>query len=458
MKTSIQFLGGAGTVTGSKFLLTVGERKILIDCGLFQGLKELRLQNWAPFPIDPKTIDAVLLTHAHLDHCGYLPLLIRNGFSGPVYCTAPTRDLAKVILNDSAKIQEEDAARANAEGYTKHSPAKPLYTTEDVQKALQRFQVIGIKTWLSITAGVEARFTNSGHILGSALIEVKTPDQTIAFTGDLGRSEPLMMNPPEFIKNADYLVVESTYGDRLHSPMSPLKELARVVCETVERKGHIIIPSFAVGRTQDVLFLLSTLKQQCQILDIPIFLDSPMGINATEIFSDYPDWHRLSPADVSHLCQSVTMVKSWQQSDELLRMKESSIVIAGSGMMTGGRVLSHLKKRLPDARNSVILVGFQAAATRGSLLRNGIPEVKIHGEYYPVRAKIEEISTLSAHADQGDMIKWLRHFEAPPKKVFIVHGEPQGSDALRVRIQDALGWKCMIPHMNDSVELGEGAV
>lgn len=453
MKASLQFLGGAGTVTGSKFLLQFENRKVLVDCGLFQGLKELRLKNWAPFPVDPKTIDAVLLTHAHLDHCGYLPLLVKNGFSGPVYCTAPTRDLCKVILYDSAKIQEEDAERANEEGYSKHSPAKPLYTTEDAQRALQLFKIVGTHVWIPIAEQVEARFTNSGHILGSALIEVKTPEHSIAFTGDLGRSEPLILHPPEFIKKADYVVVESTYGDRLHSPMSPLKELAKVICDTVERKGHVVIPSFAVGRTQDVLFLISVLKQQCQIKDIPIFLDSPMGINATEIFADYPECHRLSSAEVSNLCKSVTMVKSQQQSYELLHRKDSSIIIAGSGMLTGGRVLTHLVKRLPDDRNSVVLVGYQPASTRGSLLKDGITELKIYGQYVPVRAKIEEISTLSAHADQRDMLKWLGNFESPPKNIFIVHGEPQGSDALRVRIQDTLKWKCTIPHQNEIVLL-----
>lgn len=445
MTTSIQFLGGAGTVTGSKFLVTSRDSRVLIDCGLFQGLKSLRLQNWDTFPIDPATIDAVLLTHAHLDHCGYLPLLVKNGFSGPVFCTAPTRDLARVILYDSAKIQEEDAARANSEGYSQHQPAKPLYTGADVQKALQHIQAIHTKTWIPVTKNMTARFTNSGHILGSALIELKTPDQTIAFTGDLGRAEPLILNPPETIRHADTLVIESTYGDRVHSPMSPLKELARIVSETVDRRGQVIIPSFAVGRTQDILYLLATLKKQSQIKDIPIFLDTPMGINATEIFADYPDWHRLSPTEVSQLCSSVTMVKSQQQSNELLNRRDSAIVIAGAGMLTGGRVLSHLIRRLPDEENSIVLVGFQAASTRGALLRSGIPELKIYGQYIPVRAHIEEISTLSAHADQRDIIKWLRQVDTPPKNVFIVHGEPQASDALRVRIKDDLGWESKIP-------------
>jgi metallo-beta-lactamase family protein len=453
MRTSIQFLGGAGTVTGSKFLVESGKDRVLVDCGLFQGLKELRLQNWAPFPVNPQSIDSVLLTHAHLDHCGYLPLLARNGFSGRVYCTAPTRDLCKVILYDSAKLQEEDAERANAGGYSKHSPAEPLYTAQDVKKALKLIRVVSRDEWIQVSKAIQARFTHSGHILGSSLIELKAPDATIAFTGDLGRSDPLILHPPDFIREADYVVVESTYGDRLHSPLSPLKELGRIVRETVDREGHVIIPAFAVGRTQDILFLLSTLRRQSQIPDVPVFLDSPMGIDATEIFTEHADWHRLLPGQVEHLRESVTLLKTRQESEDLLRRKESSIVIAGSGMLTGGRVLTHLARRLPDARNTVVLVGYQPAATRGSLLKNGITELKIYGQYIPVRARIEEISTLSAHADQKDIIRWLGHIKTPPKQVFIVHGEPQGSDALRVRIGDALGWKSVTPKQGEKFEL-----
>lgn len=453
MKASIQFLGGAGTVTGSKFLLEVGEHKILVDCGLFQGLKDLRLQNWAPLPLDPQTLTAVLLTHAHLDHSGYLPLLTRNGFSGKIFCTSPTRDLSKVILLDSAKIQEEDAERANQEGFSKHSPAKPLYTVIDAHNCLKAFNLVGVHTWIPVAEGVEARFSNSGHILGSSFIEVKTPDFTIVFSGDLGRSEPLILHPPEVIKKADYLVIESTYGDRLHSPLSPLKQLAQLITDTVERKGHVVIPSFAVGRTQDVLYLLAQLKKQSQIMDIPIYLDSPMGINATEIFADHPLWHRLSSAEVTELSKVATMVKSQQQSDEILHRKESTLVIAGSGMMTGGRVLTHLIKRLPDDRNTVVLVGFQAASTRGRLLRSGATEVKIYGQYIPVRARIEEISSLSAHGDQKDILGWLGKFEAPPRKTFIVHGEPQGSDGLRVKVHHTLNWECVIPKHSETFEL-----
>lgn len=443
MSASIQFLGGTGTVTGSKFLLHTGRANVLVDCGLFQGIKELRLQNWQPLPYDVSKIDAVLLTHAHLDHSGYLPLLVKNGFKGPIYCTAPTRELVRVILLDSAKIQEEDAELANAGGYSKHSPAKPLYTVEDAHQALRQLRTVPLQ-WTE-EAGIKFNYANSGHILGSAWIQVETQDGVVGFTGDLGRAEPMLMNPPQWMKTADILLVESTYGDRAHSPISPLKELGRIIRETHERGGHVVIPSFAVGRTQDVLYLISQLKKQAQIPEIPIFLDSPMGINATEIFLDYPEWHRLTPDEVKDLCRCVTLVKSQQQSRELLARKESSIVIAGSGMLTGGRVLVHLDKRLPDERNSVVLVGFQSASTRGSLLRSGISELKIYGKYVPVRAKIEEISSLSAHADQKDILKWLGHLGAAPRTIFIVHGEAQASDALRVKIRDELGWSCTIP-------------
>jgi metallo-beta-lactamase family protein len=453
MRNTIRFLGAAGTVTGSKFLLSVEGQKILVDCGLFQGLKTLRLKNWEPFPVDPKEIDSILLTHAHLDHSGYLPLIVREGFKGKIYCTPPTRALSRVILIDSGKIQEEDAANANLRGFSKHHPAKPLYGVEDAERALRSFSPVPLKQWTDLGRSCRYRFTNSGHILGSALIEVEAPGFKIAFTGDLGRSDPLTLPPPDFITTADYLVVESTYGDRVHSPVSPMKALAKIVNETVERKGQLLIPAFAVGRTQDLLYLLSKLKAEKQIPDVPIFLDSPMGMSATEIFTDFSEWHRLSSQEIHDFSASVTMVKSRQQSDELLHRKDSSILIAGSGMLTGGRILSHLARRLPDERNCVALVGFQAAGTRGSLLRSGIGELKIYGEYISVRARIEEISSLSAHADQREILSWMGHFLAPPKSTFIVHGEPQASDALRVRIQDSYQWNCTIPKQDQEFSL-----
>lgn len=437
-------------MTGSKFLLESGSRKVLVDCGLFQGLKELRLLNWAPFPVDPSTLDAIALTHAHLDHVGYLPVLVKRGFQGPVLCTDPTRDLAKVILMDSAQILEYEAERANQEGYSRHSPALPLYTEKDARRALELFRPCEPDAWLPLAGGMEIRFTNSGHILGSSIVEIRAEGRVIAFSGDLGRSDPLLLHPPQPVREADVVVIESTYGDRLHPPLSPLKELATIVRETHEKGGHLIIPSFAVGRTQDVLFLLSKLKEQSQIPMVPVFLDSPMGIHATEILADHPSWHRLSAGEIARLCEVVTMVRSQQQSEELLRRRESAIVIAGSGMLSGGRVLNHLERRLPDARNTILLVGYQAASTRGALLRGGITELKIRGQYVPVRAAVREISTLSAHADQRDLLNWLGGLNRPPRQVFIVHGEPQAADALRVKLRDTLGWDSVVPGLGQN--------
>ncbi len=445
MPPSIQFLGAAGTVTGSKFLFRADNYKILVDCGLFQGLKALRLQNWEKLPVEAASIDALILTHAHLDHTGYVPLLVRNGFKGKIFCTAPTRELAKIILTDSAHIQEEDAKFANEQGYSKHNPAVPLYTSGDVVRALKLFSTEPADKWVKLSKDIKFRFSPSGHILGSAFIELDYQGTRVVFSGDLGRKAPLMLHPPTQITTADYLVVESTYGDRVHASESPINVLKRVINETVARKGHVIIPSFAVGRVQDVLYLISKLKRQKSIPNIPVYLDSPMGIHATEVLLDYPEWHKLGAREVQAFCQDVIMVQNQQQSHEIARAKKSTIVVAGSGMLTGGRVLHHLQVRLADPRNTILLVGFQAAGTRGRLLRDGIPELKMFGQYVAVKAHVEELSSLSAHADQKEILAWLAGFRSAPKMTFIVHGEPQAADALRVRIRDSLNWPVEVP-------------
>ncbi|MGZ3709604.1 MAG: MBL fold metallo-hydrolase RNA specificity domain-containing protein [Bdellovibrionota bacterium] len=449
----MQFLGAVGTVTGSKFLLSDGKSRVLVDCGLFQGVKELRLRNWEPFPVDPKTIDAVILTHAHLDHSGYLPVLVKNGFAGTVFCTKPTQDIAKILLNDAGHLEEEEAAFLNRHGISKHHPAKPLFTTLDAHEAMRHFLPLEESRWTEIWPGWKLRFQNSGHILGSAFVEIDLQGERFVFSGDLGRSHPLILKDPALIEQADYLFVESTYGDSFHPQTPALDELERIVLETLHRKGHLLIPSFAVGRTQDVLYLLSVLRKKKRIPEIPTFVDSPLGVSATEIFVEYPNWHRLSNHEIQEMQNSVTLVHSQQQSQELLHKKNPTIIIAGAGMMTGGRILHHLAARLPDDRNTVLIVGFQAAGTRGRLLEHGIPDLKIHGQYIPVRAKIERIPGLSAHADQGEILSWLGGFKSAPKTTFIVHGEPQAADALRVRIKDKLHWEVEIPKHLEVVEL-----
>lgn len=458
----LQFLGGAQTVTGSKTLTQFGEHRVLVDCGLFQGLKDLRLKNRDPLPVDPHQIDAVLLTHAHLDHSGYLPLLVREGFRGKIYCSTPTRELARLILHDSAKLLEEDAEYANKRGFSKHHPAAPLYTQADVTQALEYFQPVPPGKWHPLDGGAQFRLSGSGHILGSTFVEVEAEGKHLVFSGDLGRAHPLLYEPPTRIENADYLILESTYGDRnhlesIHEEPAAAK-LARIVRETHQRGGQLIIPSFAVGRVQDLLFLLSVMKKEGKIPNLPIYLDSPMGVNATQIFTDFPDWHRLDRSSVDQLCRETQVIESRVESIRVMREAAPAVIIAGSGMIEGGRVLHHLTARLPDERCTVLLVGFQAAGTRGRLLRDGAEELKIHGRYIPVKCHVEELAGLSAHADQSETLEWLHGFRKAPEKVFINHGEPQAADALRVKLGHALGWKCVVPSLNQEYSLGHSGI
>jgi metallo-beta-lactamase family protein len=449
----LQFLGGAQTVTGSKSLLTIGGRKLLIDCGLFQGLKELRLKNWKSFPFNPKELEAVLLTHAHLDHSGALPLLTRQGFRGPIYASQPTRDLSEVILKDSARLQEEDADFANRHKFSKHSPAKPLYNLEDAVFAISRFQSIPKDRWRTTPSNIRFRLTPSSHILGSTFVEIVANETHIVFSGDLGRSNPLLYYPPAHISSADVLILESTYGDRNHPSGQASDALQKIIHETHRRRGQLLIPSFAVGRAQELLFLLWKLQVEKKIPKLPIYLDSPMGEAATRIFHENDQWHRLLPEEVKEMCSIATIVHEQKHSIEIMNSEEPSIVIAGSGMLSGGRILHHLEHRLPDSRNIVLLVGYQAPGTRGRLLKDGVSELKIHGKYIPVRADVREISDLSAHADQSEIIRWLKGFKTPPKKIFINHGEPQASDALRVKIRDSLGWESIVAKENEKYSL-----
>lgn len=457
MPVSLQFLGAAGTVTGSRHLIEFDGRRILVDCGLFQGLKELRLQNHAPFPVDPSSIEAVILTHAHLDHSGYLPVLVKNGFRGKIYCTAPTHELARILLLDAASIEEEDAEYANEKGYSKHSPALPLFSVADAHRALKALEALPLEQWHQQIPGLEFRFKNSGHIVGSAFVEIEVSGKRIVFSGDLGRREPILLLPRELIEEADFLILESTYGDRLHSTEPVLEALAKIVLATIGKKGQLLIPSFAVGRAQDLLQLLAILKNESRIPNIPVYLDSPMADSATDVYQRHHEWQmgKLATGGKLDFTSVATTVQSRQQSKDLLSTKQSSIVIAGSGMVSGGRILHHLASRIWDPKNIVLLVGFQAEGTRGRQLREGAPEIKMHGQYFRVGAEIRELTGLSAHADQGEILDWLKGFTRKPATTFIVHGEPQPADFLRIKVRDEFGGKVIVPKQLEKFVLVE---
>lgn len=441
----IRFLGAVGTVTGSKYLLYISGKHILIDCGLFQGLKKLRLRNWKQLPIKPSKIDAVLITHAHIDHTGYLPRLMNNGFTGPIYATEATYDLCSLLLPDSGYIQEEDARRANKYSYTKHSPALPLYTREDAKKVLKQFKIIEFDKKTMITDACEATWHRAGHILGASFIRLETESKQLLFSGDMGRLNDPVMKAPANIKFTDYLILESTYGDRLHAKTDPYEIITKVVNETANRGGTTIIPAFAVGRAQSMLFYLSQLKVNNKIVDVPIFLDSPMSINATDLLCKYKDEHRLTSEQCHMACNVATYTNTVEESKALLNQDEPKIIISASGMITGGRVLHHIKYFGPDPRNTILITGYQAEGTRGADLLYGKRKLKIHGEIIDIKAQIEYITNLSAHADYSEILDWLKYFTEPPKKVFITHGDPPASASLKSTIEAELGWQCSIP-------------
>ncbi|HQU59122.1 MAG: MBL fold metallo-hydrolase [Phaeodactylibacter sp.] len=444
MKSKLQFLGAAGAVTGSKTLIEYGGKRLLVDCGLFQGLKELRLQNRSPFPVDPKTIETLLLTHAHLDHCGYIPLLVKNGFQGSIHCTEPTEGLSKIILKDSAKIQEEEAERANEYGYTKHKPAMPLYDMKDVLACLPQFVTHQYHEWVILDESAKFQFRNAGHILGSSMLELQLDGKTLLFTGDLGRQKPLLLAPPEKVRKADVLIIESTYGDRLHQSTDAKEELHDVIWETFRKGGILIIPTFAVERAQELLYLLSQLKAENRLPGIPVYLDSPMGVSATGVMMRSPGWQSLSDEEIMEMDGVAHLISDANSSRAIVADARPKIVLAGSGMVTGGRVIHYLDRYLGQERNTILLVGFQAVGTRGRALEEGATELKFFGQYHPVKAAVKKITSLSAHADQSEIIAWLKHFEKAPEQVFINHGEPHASDALRVKIQHELGWPCQV--------------
>jgi metallo-beta-lactamase family protein len=481
--TSITFFGAAQTVTGSKYLLDTGRAKVLIDAGLFQGLKELRERNWQNLPIRAAEIDAIVLTHAHLDHCGYLPRIVSQGFRGRVFCTAGTKDLCNIVLPDSGRIQEEDAENANRHGYSKHAVALPLYTEADAFKALSLLQPVGYERAMPVADGVEVDFISAGHLLGSAYARVKTDGRTILFGGDLGRFGRPVLPDPTMVDAADYLLIESTYGDRVHEDDDEGEKLAGLIRETAGRGGKTIVPAFAIGRVEELLYWIKRLEEEKRMPVLPVFVDSPMAVEALARYTERlkeldpemqpehvdevaphgraahePEQRRRVQArqerDVCAFCtERFRTIASAQESKELTASKMPAIVISASGMATGGRVLHHLKAALPDARNTVLFAGYQAAGTRGRRLVDGEQSVKIHGQMIPVHATVSKIDSMSAHADSREILRWLRGFNAPPRRTFIVHGEPAPMEALRKTIHTELGWTAHAPAWNEKVDL-----
>ncbi len=449
----ITFLGAAGTVTGSKYLLETGRHRILVDCGLYQGFKQLRLRNWAKLPIDPASIDAVVLTHAHIDHTGYLPVLVRDGFKGHVICTAATRDLCGIMLTDAGHLEERAAERANRYKYSKHHPALPLFTEEDARHALTRLQTWDFNRPRDFGNGLSLVYRYAGHILGAATAQFTYEGKSILFSGDLGRPNDPIMFEPAPVAETDYLVVESTYGNRKHPATDAQDELATIVSTTASRGGSVLVPAFAVGRAQLLLYHLHALKAAKRIPDLPVYLDSPMAIDASDIFLAHPTDHRLSAAQARTFCAVARQTQSSEESKEIDRSRMPSVILSASGMATGGRVLHHLKVFAPDPRSTILFTGFQAGGTRGAAMVAGAETIKIFGEYVPVRAKVHNMEMLSAHSDADETLGWLRNFTKPPRHTFVTHGEPEASDALRKRIQDELHWNCHVPEYREEAEL-----
>ena len=483
MAVTLSFLGASRTVTGSKYLLDTGASRILIDAGLFQGLKELRELNWKDLPVPAASIDACVLTHAHLDHCGYLPRIVMQGFKGRVFCTAGTRDLCRIVLPDSGRIQEEDAANANRHGFSKHTPALPLYGEADAFRAVSLLQPVGYERPMPVAEGIEVDFLAAGHLLGSAYARVRVAGMTILFGGDLGRYGRPVLPDPVAVAEADYLLVESTYGDRVHEQDDNGERLASVIRATADRGGKLIIPAFAIGRVEELLYWIGRLEEEKRIPVLPVFLDSPMALEALARYTERlneldPDLQpeqrdekaphddaaheptakrRAQAAQERRVCAFCTQrfraIESSAESKDLTASRMPSIVISSSGMATGGRVLHHLKAALPDVRHTVLLVGFQAEGTRGRQLLDGARSVKIHGQEIPVQARIDRVESMSAHADSSEILRWLGGFTRLPKTTFLVHGEPVAMDALASSIQQKLGWKVHTPQLGEAVTL-----
>jgi len=447
---ALTFLGAAGTVTGAKFLLETGGPRLLLECGMFQGLRELRARNWQPPPVEPRALDAVLLSHAHIDHSGYLPRLARDGFAGPIYCSPGTADLLRIMLPDAARLQEEEAEYRNRTGATRHAPALPLFGADDAERALGLVRPVAFGQRFAPARGVDAAFRSAGHILGASIVEVAAAGRRLVYSGDLGRYGAPVMRDPEPVEGAGTLLVESTYGDRLHPADDGTPVIERAVARAAARRGFLLIPAFAVGRTQEILYLLRSLEEAGRIPRVAVYLDSPMGIEATVAYARHPEEHDTAAREVAagggrpFVPARFHLSRTTEDSKRLNDLEGPAIVVAGSGMATGGRILHHFRRRLPDERTTVLFVGYQAAGTRGRLLREGADRVRIFGEDIPVRAAILTTDALSAHADRDEILRWLRGFRRPPATTYVVHGEPEAARALRDTVERELGWRCHV--------------
>ena len=449
----LSFFGGAGTVTGSKYLVEHAGRRLLVDCGLFQGYKQLRLRNWERPPFNPRRLDAVVLTHAHLDHSGYLPVLIREGYRGPIYATEATCELLAIMLLDSGRLQEEEAECANRHGYSKHHPARPLYTEDDARRTLKQLHALPLHRSAELVNGMHVQLRSAGHILGAASVKIVADGQTLVCSGDLGRPHDPIMVAPEPVEQADYLLLESTYGNRRHPQQDTEQVLADIINRTVLRRGIVMVPSFAVGRAQLLLYHLYRMKKTGLIPDLPVYLNSPMANDVTALYQRFSDQHRLSHDDCRGMCHVAEFVRSVAESKRLENQRTPAVIIAGSGMATGGRVLNYIEALAPQARHHIAFPGFQAGGTRGALIAGGAETVRIHGADVPIRAEVAALENLSAHADADEILQWLGSFRSPPKHTYIVHGEPDAADCLRRRIATELGWSVSVAEHRQRVAL-----
>jgi metallo-beta-lactamase family protein len=454
MAIELSFLGAAGTVTGSKYLLTTPRGRLMVDCGMFQGYKALRLRNWEPLPVRARDVDAVVLTHAHLDHSGYLPLLVRNGFRGSIHSTTATRELCRLLLPDSAHLQEEDASYANRHGYSRHAPALPLYTMADALQALTHFQAHAYGRSFEPIDGVKVSFSRAGHILGAASVRVECDGTSVLFSGDLGRPDDILMQAPEPPPQADYVVVESTYGDRIHPAVDVLQEMLGPIQRTIARGGVVVAPVFAVGRAQSIMLALAQLKNRGELPShLPVFLDSPMAINSSALYKKFAVEHRLDAEQAAAMTEGAHYLRTAEESRALAQRHGPMVILAASGMATGGRVLHHLKLYASHSRNLILLTGYQSPGTRGASLAAHEKTLRIHGEDIPVRAEIVQLASVSAHADAAQIAQWLQRMPSAPKRVFVTHGEDGAADSMRQRIERHLHWSVTVPRYLDKVSL-----